>query len=120
MVAKFREKCAMAEKTLLWLIKTTSSRQSVQLSANELKIEPAHESKAIAFASARNAHIDDENIELVECVTDGAIDDHAEYMFIENDETAAESDDARIELSSAEVSVYGFRYKWRGLVFTRV
>lgn len=109
MVAKFREKCAMAEKTLQWLIKTTKSRKPIQLVVNELKDAPALE-------STQNVNTIDENIELVECVAD-TIDDHPHYMIIENDDTTAESDDAtdlvddgKIETShvveeSAEVSV---------------
>lgn len=98
MVAKFREKCAMAEKTLQWLIKTTNSRQSAPVGANELKIVPAVEGKTMTFASPQSVNTDDDI--LVECVSD-TIDDHPEYMIIENDDTTAESDDARIEMSSA-------------------
>lgn len=102
MVAKFREKCAMAEKTLQWLIKTTDSRNAIQLVANELKIVPAQESKAMAVVSARTANAIDENVEFVECVTD-TVDDHSEYMIIENDETTAESDDAADPISEVKI-----------------
>lgn len=104
MVAKFREKCAMAEKTLHWLNKTTNSRNGIQFVANELKIVPALESKAMAYANTRHENaIMDENYAYVECVAD-TIDDSPEYMIIENDETAADSDEepndnVRIETS---------------------
>lgn len=104
MVAKFREKCAMAEKTLQWLIKTTNSRNAIQLVANELKIEPASESKAMAPAKTLNATTFDDNIELVECIAD-TIDDHPEYMIIENDETTTESDDATEQIDDGQIEM---------------
>lgn len=116
MVAKFREKCAMAEKRLQWLIKTTKSRKPIQMVANELKAPPPLKRRPMAFVSTQNVNTIEENIELVECSAD-TIENHPEYMIIENDETTAESDDAtelfddgRIETlnvvqESAEVSV---------------
>lgn len=85
MVAKFREKCAMAEKTLLWLIKTTNARSKRTSGA---KIAS---SSIAATAEATTATANDENIEYVECIT-GTIGGH--YMIIENDEvTTVESND---------------------------
>lgn len=104
MVAKFREKCAMAEKTLHWLIKSTGSGNPIQLVANELKITPAPERKTMAFVDTVDMNAIDQNTELIECIAD-TIDDHLEYMIIENDETTAESDDAEEQIDDVKIDL---------------